>query len=70
MKQKKRFWQSVIDFFGDSSPFMTLVGKVALVIAANVCWFLCALPVVTAGASTASPAGSLAAAAVGKQPHE
>ncbi len=54
MKQKKRFWQSVIDFFGDSSPFMTLVGKVALVIVANVCWFLCALPVVTAGASTAA----------------
>ena len=33
---------------------MTLVGKVALVIVANVCWFLCALPVVTAGASTAA----------------
>ena len=54
MKRKKRFWQSVIDFFGDSSPFMTLVGKVALVIVANVCWFLCALPVDTAGAATAA----------------
>lgn len=54
MKQKKRFWQNVIDFFGDSSPFMTLVGKVALLIVVQVCWFLCSLPVVTAGAATAA----------------
>ena len=54
MKRKKRLWQCVVDFLGDSSPFMTLVGKVALVIVVQVCWFLCSLPLVTAGAATAA----------------
>lgn len=54
MKGKKRFWQCVVDFLGDSSPFMTLVGKVALVIVVQVCWFLSSLPLVTAGAATAA----------------
>lgn len=54
MKRKKRLWQCVVDFLGDSSPFMTLVGKITLVIVVQICWFLSSLPVVTAGAATAA----------------
>lgn len=54
MNKKKRLWQTVTDFFADSSPFMTLVGKFAFLVMANVCWVLCSLPVVTAGAATAA----------------
>lgn len=51
MKKKKSFWQSILDFLGDSSPFMTLVGKAAMLVVLNVCCLLCCLPVVTAGAA-------------------
>ena len=54
MKEKKPLKQHILDFFGDSSPFMTLVGKGALLVVLNVCWLALCLPVVTAGASTAA----------------
>ena len=33
---------------------MTLVGKAAFLVVLNVCWLVCCVPVVTAGASTAA----------------
>ena len=54
MKKKRSFGQSILDFLGDSSPFMTLVGKAAFLVVLNVCWLVCCVPVVTAGASTAA----------------
>lgn len=33
---------------------MTHVGRVALLVVVNICWLICALPVVTAGASSAA----------------
>ena len=54
MKKKRSFGQSILNFLGDSSPFMTLVGKAAFLVVLNVCWLVCCVPVVTAGASTAA----------------
>ena len=51
MKKKRSFGQSILDFLGDSSPFMTLVGKAAFLVVLNVCWLVCSLPVVTGGAA-------------------
>ena len=48
MKKKRSFGQSILNFLGDSSPFMTLVGKAAFLVVLNVCWLVCCVPVVTA----------------------
>lgn len=54
MKKKGAPRQKIAAFFADTSPFMTLVGRIALLVAMNLCWLVSALPVVTAGASTAA----------------
>lgn len=54
MKKKGIFHGKISAFFADTSPFMTLVGRIALLVLMNLCWLLCSLPVVTAGASTAA----------------
>lgn len=51
MKNKRAFWQSVVGIFGDSSPFMRKVEKLALLAELNLCTLVCAFPVVTAGAA-------------------
>lgn len=54
MKKRSSVRQAVIAFFADSSPFLTWVGKAALLAVLNLCWLLSSLPVVTAGAATAA----------------
>ncbi|MEG1658192.1 MAG: DUF624 domain-containing protein [Oscillibacter sp.] len=54
MKKKGRFREKIAAFFADTSPFMTMVGHIALLVVMNLCWLICSLPVVTVGASTAA----------------
>lgn len=50
--KKPGLWQRFSDLVSDSSPLMTRVGQVALLVVCNLCWLVCSLPVVTAGAAT------------------
>ena len=51
MKQKRSLRQFVTEVFGDTSPFMRKVEKVALLAELNLCFILSALPVITAGSA-------------------
>lgn len=51
MGKKKGLFQALIDFLSDRSPFMTWVGRTALLAVLNLCWLLCSLPVLTGGAA-------------------
>lgn len=51
MKKKRTFSETITEFFNDDSRFMTFIGRAALLAAANVCWLVCSLPVVTGGAA-------------------
>lgn len=52
MKKKGALGQKICQIFSDSSPFMTLIGRIALLVVVNLCWLVASLPVVTVGAST------------------
>ena len=54
LKKKPSFLQLIVRLFSDSSPFMTFVGHIAFLVVLNLCWLVCSLPLVTAGASTAA----------------
>jgi hypothetical protein len=51
MKQKPSLWQSVVGIMKDNSPFMSKVGKAALLAELNLCLVLTCLPIITAGAA-------------------
>lgn len=50
--KKPGLWQKFSQLVADSSPLMTVVGQIALLVVCNLCWLLCSLPVVTMGAAT------------------
>ncbi len=50
--KKAGLWQRFSNLVCDSSPLMTRVGQVALLVVCNLCWLVCSLPVVTMGAAT------------------
>ena len=52
LKQKRSLFRRFIDLAGDSSPLMTAVGRLMLLVVLNFCWLLCSLPLITAGAAT------------------
>lgn len=50
--KKSPLGQKISAFFADTSPFMAFIGRIALLVVVNLCWLVCCLPVVTAGASS------------------
>lgn len=52
MKKPLGLWNKFSNLVSDSSPLMTRVGQVALLVVCNLCWLVCSLPVVTMGAAT------------------
>lgn len=54
MQKKRAFGRRIIDIFNDSSPFMTRIGQICVLVVFNLLWLLCCLPVLTAGASSAA----------------
>ena len=59
MKNSPGLWKKFLNLFADSSPLMTRVGQVALLVMCNVCWLVCSLPVITAGAAVTGLYGVL-----------
>lgn len=51
MQKKTGLFHKIALFFGDNSPFMTRVGRIAALAVLNLCWLLCTLPVITGGAA-------------------
>lgn len=50
--KKPGLWQTFSQLVSDSSPLMTRVGQVALLVVCNLCWLLCSLPIITMGAAS------------------
>lgn len=52
MKQNRSLLRRLCDLAGDSSPVMTVVGRLMLLVVLNLCWLVTSLPVITVGAAT------------------
>ena len=52
MKQNRSLFRRLCDLAGDSSPVMTVVGRLMLLVVLNLCWLVTSLPVITVGAAT------------------
>ena len=51
VNQKRSLFRRFSDLVSDSSPLMTAVGRLMLLIVLNLCWLVCSLPLITAGAA-------------------
>lgn len=52
LKQKSSLLRRIFELASDSSPLMTAVGRLMLLVVLNLCWLVCSLPLISCGAAT------------------